>query len=52
MEILKWAGLIAAGWFGLSIIMAIGWAVVVGGIKRTPRPVEEADNQRALRVVR
>jgi len=51
-EILKWVGLIAAGWFALSVVVAIGWAVVVSDIKRTPRPIEEADDERALRVVR
>jgi hypothetical protein len=51
-EVLKWVGIGAAIWFAVSVIVAIGWAVVVSDIKRTPRPVREADDERALRVVR
>jgi hypothetical protein len=38
-EVLKWAGLIAAGWFLLSVLVAIGWHAVISDGKRIPQPV-------------
>lgn len=51
-EVLKWVGIGAAIWFVVSVIVAVGWSVVMSDIKWIPRPVEEADDERALRVVR
>lgn len=42
MGVLKWVGLIAAGWFALSILVGVAWALGGRRILRQP-PAPPAD---------
>lgn len=39
MGVLKWAGLIAAGWFAASVVVGGLWALAANRLRK-PRPVQ------------
>jgi hypothetical protein len=48
----KWVGIGIVVWVAVAVLLTVGWSAVIRDINRTPRPVEESDDTRALRVVR
>jgi hypothetical protein len=52
ITVLKWIAIVGTAWFLLAVLITVGWSAVMRDINRTPRPVKESDDTRALRVVR